>query len=65
MIFELFIIRIIKTKFIGMDKKPLFKAPYDLKDVSILFSIVALFLIITAVLGNNLFGIFQESVNFG
>ncbi len=48
-----------------MDKKPLFKAPYDLKDVSILFSIVALFLIITAVLGNNLFGIFQESVNFG
>ena len=48
-----------------MDKKPLFKAPYDLKDVSFLFAIVALFLIITALLGNNLFGIFQENVNFG
>tara|TARA_B100000212_G_scaffold298775_1_gene243142 strand:+ start:159 stop:305 length:147 start_codon:yes stop_codon:yes gene_type:complete len=48
-----------------MDKKPLFKPPYDLKDVSLLFAIVALFLIITALLGNNLFGIFQENVNFG
>ena len=48
-----------------MDKKPLFKAPYDLKDVSILFAIVALFLIISALFGNNLFGIFQENVNFG
>ena len=48
-----------------MDKKPLFEPPYDLKDVSILFGIVALFLIITALLGNNLFGIFQENVNFG
>ena len=48
-----------------MDKKPLFKAPYDLKDVSLLFSIVAIFLIITAVLGNNLFGMFQDNVNFG
>ena len=47
------------------DKKPLFKAPYDLKDVSLLFTIVALVLIIAAVLGNNLFGLFQESVNFG
>ena len=65
MIFELFIIKIIQNKLISMDKKPLFKAPYDLKDVSILFSIVALFLIITAVLGNNLFGIFQDNVNFG
>ena len=54
-----------QNKFKRMDKKPLFKAPYDLKDVSILFSIVALFLIIAAVLGNNLFGIFQDSVNFG
>jgi len=33
--------------------------------VSALFGIVALFLIITAVLGNDLFGIFQENVNFG
>ena len=48
-----------------MKKKPLFKTPYDLKDVSILFAIVALVLIITAVLGNNLFGLFQENINFG
>ena len=47
------------------NKKPLFKSPYDIKDVSALFGIVALFLIITAILGNDLFGIFQESVNFG
>lgn len=47
------------------NKKPLFTQPYDLKDVILLFALVALFLILTAVLGNNLFGIFQESVNFG
>ena len=47
------------------DKKPLFKAPYDIKDVSALFAIVAFVLVIAAILGNNLFGIFQESVNFG
>ena len=47
------------------EKKPLFKAPYDIKDVSVLFAIVAFVLIIAAMLGNNLFGIFQESVNFG
>ena len=47
------------------DKKPLFKAPYDLKDVSALFAIVALVLIISAIVGNNLFGLFQENVNFG
>ena len=47
------------------DKKPLFKTPYDIKDVSVLFGIVALFLIITAIIGNDLFGIFQENVNFG
>ena len=47
------------------DKKPLFKPPYNIKDVSALFGIVALFLIITAVLGNDLFGIFQENINFG
>ena len=47
------------------DKKPLFKSPYDIKDVSVLFGIVALFLIITAILGNDLFGIFQKNVNFG
>ena len=47
------------------DNKPLFKAPYNIKDVSALFGIVALFLIVTAILGNNLFGIFQENVNFG
>ena len=48
-----------------MKKKTLFKTPYDLKDVSVLFAIVALVLIITAVLGNNLFGLFQENINFG
>ena len=47
------------------DQKPLFKAPYDIKDVSVLFMIVAFVLIITAIFGNNLFGIFQENFNFG
>tara|TARA_B100002051_G_C16642681_1_gene589536 strand:+ start:238 stop:387 length:150 start_codon:yes stop_codon:yes gene_type:complete len=47
------------------DQKPLFKSPYDIKDVSALFVIVAFVLIIAAILGNNLFGVFQESVNFG
>ena len=47
------------------DKKPLLKPPYNIKDVSALFGIVALFLIITAIFGNKLFGIFQDNVNFG
>ncbi len=47
------------------EKKPLFKAPYDIKDVSALFSIVAFVLIIAAIVGNNLFGLFQENVYFG
>ena len=47
------------------DPKPLFKAPYDIRDVSALFSIVAFVLIIAAIVGNNLFGIFQENFNFG
>ena len=47
------------------DKKPLFKAPYDIKDVGVLFSIVAFVLVISAIVGNNLFGLFQENVNFG
>ena len=47
------------------DQKPLFKTPYDIKDVSVLFAIVAFVLIIAALVGNNLFGIFQQSVNFG
>ena len=47
------------------DKKPLFKSPYDIKDVSALFAIVAFVLIISAIVGNNLFGLFQENVNFG
>ena len=45
--------------------KPIFKSPYDLKDVSILFLIVAFILIFSAIIGNNLFGIFQENINFG
>ena len=47
------------------DKKPLLKAPYDMKDVSILFLIIAFVLIIAAIVGNNLFGVFQENINFG
>jgi len=47
------------------DQKPLFKAPYDIKDVSALFLIVAFVLILAAILGNNLFGLFQDSFNFG
>ena len=47
------------------NKKSLFEKPYDLKDVSILFGIIAVVLLITALLGNNLFGIFQENINFG
>ena len=46
-------------------KKSLFEKPYDLKDVSLLFGIVAIVLLISALLGNNLFGIFQENINFG
>ena len=44
------------------DQKPLFKAPYDIKDVSALFAIVAFVLIIAAIVGNNLFGLFQQNV---
>ena len=47
------------------DQKPLFKAPYDIKDVSALFAIVAFFLIIAAFVGNTLFGLFQHNFNFG
>ena len=47
------------------DQKPLFQAPYNIKDVSALFAIVAFVLIIAAIIGNNLFGIFQENINFG
>ena len=47
------------------DQKPLFKATYDIKAVSALFAIVAFVLIIAAIVGNNLFGLFQQSVNFG
>ena len=47
------------------DQKPLFKAPYDIKDVSALFTIVTFTLIILAIVGNNLFGLFQQKFNFG
>ncbi len=46
-------------------KKSLFEKPYDLKDVSLLFGIIAIVLLVAAILGNNLFGIFQENINFG
>ena len=47
------------------NQKPLFKAPYDIRDVSALFAIVAFVLVIAAIFGNNLFGIFQQNFNFG
>ena len=47
------------------DQKPLFKSPYDIRDVSALFALVAFVLIFAAMVGNNLFGLFQENVNFG
>ena len=47
------------------DQKPVFEAPYDIKDVSALFAIVAFVLIIAAIVRNNLFGLFLENVNFG
>ena len=47
------------------NQKPLFQAPYDIKDVSVLFAIVTIVLIIAAIFGNNLFGIFQDNFNFG
>ena len=47
------------------EQKPLFKPPYDMRDVSALFAIVAFVLIIAAIVGNNLFGIFQQNINFG
>ena len=47
------------------EEKPLFRTPYDIKDVSALFAIVAFVLIIAAIVGNNLFGIFQQNINFG
>ena len=47
------------------DQKPLFKSPYDIKDVIALFTIVAFVLIISAIVGNNLFGLFQEKLDFG
>ena len=36
------------------DQKPLFKAPYDIKDVSALFAIVAFVLIIAAIVIKHL-----------
>ena len=47
------------------EQKPLFKAPYDIKDVSVLFAIVAFVLILAALLGNNLFGELEQKINFG
>ena len=47
------------------EQKPLFKTPYNIKDVSALFAIVAFVLIIAAIVGNKLFGLFQQNVNFG
>ena len=46
------------------EQKPLFKAPYDIRDVSALFAIVAFVLIMAAIVGNNLFALFQENFKF-
>ena len=46
-------------------QKPLFKAPYVIKDVCAVFALVTFVLIIAAIIGNNLFGLFQQNVNFG
>lgn len=46
------------------EQKPLFKAPYDIRDVGALFAIVAFILIMAAIVGNNLFGLFQENFKF-
>ena len=43
------------------NKKPLFQAPYNLRDVAALFGLVALVLVVSAILGNYLFGIFQNN----
>ena len=47
------------------DQKPLFKAPYDIKDVSALFAIVAFVLIIAAIVGNNLLVYFNKMSTLG
>ena len=52
-------------KRIMTDQKPLFKAPYDIRDVTALFTIVGFVLVIAAIVGNNLFGVFQQNINFG
>ena len=43
------------------NKKPLFQPPYNIIDVGALFGLVALVLIVSAILGNYLFGIFQNN----
>ncbi len=45
--------------------KSLFEKPYDIKDVGVLFALVTIILIVAALIGNNLFGIFQENISFG
>ena len=54
-------IKIFINKYPMASNKPLFKAPYNFKDVGVLFGLVAILLIISALLGNYLFGIFQDS----
>lgn len=53
--------KIFINKYPMASNKPLFKAPYNFKDVGVLFGLVAILLIISALLGNYLFGIFQDS----
>ncbi len=53
--------QIVCKKDLMANKKQIFKPPYDFKDVGVLFSLIALLLIISALFGNYLFGIFQNS----
>ena len=63
--FDIKLLNVKYQKKIMANQKPLFKSPYDIRDVSALFAIVAFVLIIAAIVGNDLFGIFQQNVNFG
>ena len=47
------------------DQKPLFKAPYDIKDVSALFAIVAFVLIIAAIVGITYLVYFNKMSTLG
>ena len=45
------------------DQKLLFQTPHDIKDVIALIAIVSFVLIFAAIIGNYLFGLFQQDFN--